>query len=207
MADYGVGIGLVLLADDTSFAVELLVTASAAESATAGGPRSGSYARCSPAWPCELRAARGAGRYRPVRVGRRRRGRRRSRCGDGAGRRTGVPPLIAAHHHLPVDRDRTLRWFSASTTWRQWRFACAEKPAVASSAKPELHHGRRSALRCASPALGAKLSSKGGRYPECVCRPLKSSDARNETTIPGRVERCPVEVPLPIEAGRACTRS
>ena len=22
----------------------------------------------------------------------------------------------------------TLRWFTASTTWRQWRFACAEKP-------------------------------------------------------------------------------
>ena len=37
------------------------------------------------------------------------------------------------------------------------------------------------------------------RYPARVCRSLESSEARNKTAIPGRVERCPVEVPLSAE--------
>ena len=37
------------------------------------------------------------------------------------------------------------------------------------------------------------------RYPACVCRSLESSDTRNKTAIPGRVERRPVEVPFGAE--------
>ena len=44
--------------------------------------------------------------------------------GEPAARRSTPPPRRSA-------RTETLMWFTASTTWRQWRFACAEKPAVA----------------------------------------------------------------------------
>src|SRR6185436_6402937 len=37
------------------------------------------------------------------------------------------------------------------------------------------------------------------RNPACVCRSLERSDTRNKTAIPGRVERCPVEVPFGAE--------
>src|SRR4029079_3887730 len=37
------------------------------------------------------------------------------------------------------------------------------------------------------------------RNPARVCRSLERSDARNKTAIPGRVERCPVEVILGAE--------
>ena len=38
-----------------------------------------------------------------------------------------------------------------------------------------------------------------GRYPASVCRSLERSNSRNKTAIPGRIERCPVEVPFGTE--------